>query len=570
MKTIFEQFEESVKNFPHNEAVAVLDTTGGTYNAVTYKKLFDNVFFLAERLAQDVSRGDRVAIFLPNGPEWFEIDLACARIGAIVVPIHATYNAHYINLILNHAEPTLVFISRELLDTHANEISYFKKIKIIIVGQTTSSQHNQIAYHEYSGKKNTSKGNSFPNVSPDDIHTIVYTSGTTGSPKGVMLTHANLISNALASHAAIPILPTDRFFSFLPLSHIFERTCGYYVPLFTGASVYFAQSAKTMIEEIKLACPTILVCVPRVFERVHEKIIARFAKRGFLQRLFKHAMHTAQHRSNAGGFKDQLLFLVYDTIIFKRVRSVFGGRLRFAVSGGASLSKHIAEFFDKLGILVLEGYGLTETSPVITCNRPDAYRFGSVGKVVDGAEIRLAEGNEIVVRGTGVMQGYYKSESQTAEAIDTNRWFHTGDLGRIDADGFLTIVGRQKEMIVLSNGKNVSPVPIEQALEESKYIKQAMVYADKAHHLVALIVPDFEVLKNWCVASSMQWLVEEVLKRDDVNELYLHEIQKQLVRFQSFEQIYNFKLLASEFTIENGMVTPTLKLKRVDLLHKYE
>ncbi len=264
-----------------------------------------------------------------------------------------------------------------------------------------------------------------------------------------------------------------------------------------------------------------------------------------------------------------MLYTIIDRFVFDAVRRVFGGKLRFAISGGAPLQKHIAIFFESLGMIIVEGYGLTETSPIITSNSLDDYRFGSVGKVLPQTEINIDETGEILMRGPGLMKGYYKAPETTVLAIDGRGWFHTGDMGFVDKEGFVTIIGRLKELIILSTGRNIAPEPLEQALEDSKYIKQAMVYGDKERNIAAIIVPDFKNLETWCTEHSVTYELPKVLKNTEVNKMYSSETDEKLKHFQTFEQVKNFQLIDKEFTIENEMLTPTLKMKRGNILFTF-
>ncbi|MEK7584822.1 MAG: long-chain fatty acid--CoA ligase [Patescibacteria group bacterium] len=568
-RTLAEEFHESASHHAEREAVAMLHD--GAYQPLTYAELAKRVRSVASSLQADgVSKGDAVAIMLPNCPKWLIADLACAMIGSVVVPIHTTYNEHYVSYILNHSGAAYAFFGQSLYETHAETLSKSSLKRVYLVSDGEPSQNdtriknfNDLLDHDAEPRPAA--------LTPDDLHTIVYTSGTTGQPKGVELTHKNIVSNVRAVTAHIPVFATDRFFSFLPLSHILERTAGYYAPLLSGASIYFGRGSKTMIEDIKLAKPTIVISVPRVFERVHEKVIAKFSRTPLLHRFFALGMH-ASHKRIAGHATalDHLMHGIFELLVYRKVKAALGGRLRFAISGGAALGKHIAEFFESLGVLLLEGYGLTETSPVLSANKPDHYRFGTVGTPLRTVEIKIGESGEILAKGDGVMRGYHHAPDATKEVMGDDGWLHTGDLGSVDADGFLTIIGRLKEMIVLSSGRNIFPVPTEQALEESKYIEQAMVYgADNNRHIAALIVPAFDELHAWCDSHSVTYRLPGVLENSEVLRHYRSEIKRSLSRMQHFEQVEHFKLVPEAFTQENDLLTPTLKLKRGMIINRY-
>lgn len=571
-QTIYRQFRKICDQMPDNEALAVL--RDGRYESMSYRKLADNVSCLAAGLKMiGLTRGNTVAVMVDNGPEWVMIDLAAARLGLIIVPIHTTYNNHYVEYILNHADVSCLFVQ----DTYVKKISTIKRLESIrhvyVVGHEQKSllrnsrDHRELLGHDGLSSTDDARDD---DLDSRDTHTIVYTSGTTGTPKGVMLSHANLLSNAFAVTDKIPIYPSDRFLSFLPLSHILERTAGYYVPLFHGAAIYYTRGTQTLADDIKIARPTVLVCVPRVFEKVHEKILAKFSRTRIVHSAFKMGLSIAEKKAKGEvPLHEAVIWRIIDSALFHKVRAVFGDRLRFAVSGGASLPRHIAEFFEGLGIVVIEGYGLTETSPIVTVNTLKEHRFGTVGKPIDGVRVAVSSQGEILVRGDGLMQGYFKAPDITSQAIDQEGWFHTGDMGFVNDDGFLTINGRLKEMILLSTGRNIFPVPIEQELEESEYISQAMVYGDGQRAISAFIVPEFGVLRTWCKEQGVEYSRPGVLNNEKVLKLYQQEIQKMLTRFQSFEQVRHFKLLPKEFTQADDMLTPTLKLKRAYILNAF-
>lgn len=568
-ETIYTRFQRTVSLYPDNEALAVLHD--GRYEPISYRELDERVRRFAFALVEHgFKTGDKLGILVDNSVEWVTADLACAHVGIIVIPLHTSYNEHYVEQVITHSGLKHVVVSGQHADKLAKALQSLHLERIYLIGSSVSFKNVQ---HVHDFHQLIEDGNAVSHedqVAGNAIHTIVYTSGTTGTPKGVMLSHANLLSNIDAMTKAIPIFPTDRFFSFLPLSHILERTAGLYVPLLTGAAIYYARSPKTLAEDMRLAKPTIVLSVPRVFERAHEKILAKFSKNTLTQQIANKAMRVARAcRHGSATFLDNALRPVFDKLVFTKVREAFGGRLRLAVSGGAALPMHIGEFFDGMGIPILEGYGLTETAPVVTVNTMEHRKFGTVGKALDGVSVRISQNGEILVKGPNVMRGYYAAEDLTKEVIDVEGWFHTGDIGSFDEAGFLTIIGRLKEMIVLSTGRNIFPVPIEQELEESPYIKQAMVYGDAQRHISAFIVPDFNQLKAWCEAQGIHYEIPAILTDAVVLDMYRAEITKCLVRMQSFEQVEHFKLLPQEFTVENDMMTMTLKLRRNTILSRF-
>ena len=415
-------------------------------------------------------------------------------------------------------------------------------------------------------------------VAPDELASIIYTSGTTGDPKGAMLTHHNFMSNVQAAKKVVIITPDDVFLSFLPLSHVFERMGGHYLPLSSGATIAYAESLFTVAQNMQEVRPTIMMSVPRLYEAMHEKII-RSVKEGSStkQKIFYWSVgvgakvsQTLQHKKKPSPILS-LKASIADKLVFQKLKAATGGRLRFFVSGGAPLPKAIAEFFHAAGILILEGYGLTETSAVISANRPDRWKFGTVGLVIPGVEVKIAEDGEILSRGQHTMQGYFNKPSDTAEVIDADGWFHTGDIGELDAEGFLTITDRKKNLIILSNGKNIAPQPIENQLKQSPYISEIMLIGDQRKSVAALIVPNFDEIKAY--AKEQQLETEDVaalVQTREIHRLIRGELSQYSTDFADFERVRLFTLLAEEFTQEAGEMTPTLKLKRPVIMEKHK
>ncbi|MFA6307935.1 MAG: long-chain fatty acid--CoA ligase [Patescibacteria group bacterium] len=563
--TIAKRYKSIAEKFGANIALAYL--VDGQYKTISYNDL--DIY--RERLADiwhklGFKKGETLAIMLPNAPEWIISDLAAATLGLIVVPLHTTYNGEYLKKMIKHSGSKYLVIHQEFLEKHKAVIDSLNLDKIFIVnGQKDFVEKNISLWPDLDEARSLSPIDTI--VSSDDIHTIIYTSGTTGDPKGVMLTHKNFIVDVESAKRSVAIYASDRFFSFLPLSHIFERTAGYYTPLFTGASVYFAQSSKTIIDDIKKAQPTILNSVPRIFEKVHDKVFDKIQNGGHLKRklFFEAVQMSVDKRKGNLNFFRHIIWKILDLLVLKKVRGVLGGKLRLAISGGASLDLKIIKFFDNLGIKIIEGYGMTETSPIIALNKVENSRPGTVGQAIDCNEVMIGDNKEILLRGANVMAGYYQAEDLTSEIIDKDGWLHTGDLGFIDKDGFISIIGRSKDVIVLSTGKNIFPESIENVLNESRYIIQSMIYGDKQKHISAFIVPDFEQLKQWCVEQGIKF----DLKDEKIIKFYEEKINERLKESAKIEQINYFKLIPEEFTQENGLLTPTLKLRRYKILEKY-
>ncbi len=563
--TIAEKYKSIVKEFGSHTALAFL--SDDHYKKISYDQLNAYRRRLADRWHNfGWVKGEKLALMLPNSPEWIISDLSAATLGIIIVPIHTTYNSEYIKKIISHSDSKYLVIHRNYFDKHRAIIEELNLARIIVVGDSQDLTGDHV--HSWPILDEDKKLSRLPqNISGDDIHTIVYTSGTTGDPKGVMLSHKNFIFDTEAAKRNVNITHKDRFFSFLPLSHAFERTAGYYASIFSGSSIYFARSKESIIDDIKKAKPTIINSVPRIFEKIYGKVFDKIdTASNFKKKIFFKGLQLAvlKRKKNLGFFK-YILWLFLDFIALKKVRAVLGGRLRMAISGGASLDLKMMRFFENLGIKIIEGYGLTETSPIIAVNSPDNSRPGTVGHAVDCNNVVINKDKEILVRGTNVMKGYYKSEELTREAVDEKGWLHTGDLGFIDRDGFISIIGRAKDVIVLSTGKNIFPESIENILNESRYISQSMIYGDNHKHISALIVPNFEQLKKWCIKHNLKFDLDD----ERIIHFYEDKLNQRLKDHAKVEQINHFKLLPEEFSQENGFLTPTLKLKRYKILKKY-
>lgn len=563
--TIAEKYKSITKNFGNYTALAYL--VDDHYKTISYNDLNAYRRRLADRWNNlGWKKGEKLAIMLPNSPEWIISDLAAATLGIVVVPIHTTYNDEYIKKVIKHSDSKYLVIKRELFDKHKAVFKHLQLSRIILVGNCQDLVGGNIyAWPILDEDKKLSR---LPqNISSDDVHTIIYTSGTTGDPKGVMLTHKNLVFNTESAKRNVDIDQKDRFFSFLPLSHAFERMAGYYAPIFSGSSVYFARSKETIIDDIKKAKPTMINSVPRIFDKIYGRVFdnideaSEFKKKIFFKGLRLSVLKRKQELS----FFSKILYYILDFMVLKKLRAILGGRLRLAISGGASLDLKVMRFFNNLGINIIEGYGMTEASPIIAVNRPNDFRPGTVGNAVDCNDVVIANNKEILVRGTNVMKGYYKADELTKEVIDSNGWLHTGDLGFIDRDGFISIIGRAKDVIVLSTGKNIFPETIENTLNESRYINQSMVYGDNHKHISALIVPNFDQLKKWCEQHSIKFDLGD----ERIRDFYEQKINQRLKEHAKVEQIGSFKLLSEEFSQENGFLTPTLKLKRYKILSKF-
>ncbi len=578
--TLISMFEQSVQNYGNKPALAH-KPKGGTYQDISYTEFGESVEAFSKGLrALGVQKGDRVAILSENRPEWAISDLGILKAGTINVPMFSTLTATQVGYILKDSGAKIICVStKDQLEKAITIRDEVPSLEQIIVYDSIESKPPE-GVLEFGRICHRGKEADAPeeiDVDKDDLATIIYTSGTTGNPKGVMLTHANFLSNFKACKSLIDVDETDVLLSFLPLSHVFERLGGHYVPLFSGAKIAYAESTFTVAQNMQEVSPTVMLSVPRLYETMHDRVLrAVQAGSSLKQKIFHWGVSVGSAVSSKiqqGEKPSALLQLkqnIADKLVFAKLKAATGGQLRFFVSGGAALPQSIAEFFHAAGILILEGYGLTETSPVISMNHPKKWKFGTVGAPIPGIEVRIAEDGEILTRGPHVMKGYFNNDDATTEVIDDEGWFHTGDIGIIDDNGFIKITDRKKNIIVLSNGKNVAPQPLESQLVQSPFIDQIMLVGNERKNVAALIVPNFDALKSWASENDVDASdIPEMLKTREVQQLIQNEIRERLTDFADFEQVRRFALLEKEFSQEADEMTPTLKLKRNVIIEKY-
>ncbi len=556
----------------------------GKYEPISYDSLREDVSDLAAFLKDTgIEPGDRVAILSENRPGWYLADMAILSIGAIDVPLYPSLPPNQIEYILKDSGSKVIIVSNML--QLGKIISVWQDLpeldSIIVMNRLEEPEEGVIELSEAKkrGKKilaETPDFVSYQMIKPDDIATIIYTSGTTGVPKGVMLTHRNICENIKSCSTIIRLDESDRSLSFLPLSHAYERTGGYYLLFACGAAIYLAESIETVSLNIAEAKPTIIFTVPRLFDRIRTNILKQIANESPVkQKIFNWACSTGMqyHKSSEKGKISPTLTLqhkVAEKLVYHKISQKFGGSLRFFVSGGAALPQKVGEFFQGLGITILEGFGLTETSPVTNVNRPENVKFGTVGPVVNNVEISIASDGEILFRGPSIMKGYWNDEAATKEVI-YDGWFHTGDIGELDEDGYLRITDRKKHIIVTSGGKNIAPLPIEHLIAESPYVDQVMVVGEKRPFLTALIVPNYNELKNYAEENDISSASgSELLKDKQINKLFENLLRTVSRQLATHEKVRKFLLIPEQFSIENGQLTPTLKLKRRAISSKFE
>jgi long-chain acyl-CoA synthetase len=549
------------------------------YSGREFYEAIRNLSFAFSSLG--LAAGDRVALISESRPEWGIADLATLSAGAVTVPVYPTQSAEQVRFILDEAGVKLAVVSTQAqVDKIRQVADQLRALEAIILldGPATAGRpavytlgdawKKGRAIHERDSQAEVLYRETASAVDRNALATIVYTSGTTGEPKGVMLTHQNIMSNALDSHVVFPTFESDVALSFLPLSHVFERIA-FYRYLIDGVKLCFAESLTTVVRDLKNVRPTVMTGVPRVYEKFYAAIQEKVGQAAGIQKaLLNWALSVGEARSAAllNGqpvpVGVRLQHAVADRLVFRKVRAGVGGRIRFLVSGSAPLSRKIAEFFHAIGLVIIEGYGLTETSPVLTANPSAAPKFGTVGKPIPNVEVKIAPDGEILVRGPNVMIGYYRRPEATAEVL-VDGWFHTGDIGEIDADGYLTITDRKKDLIVTSGGKKIAPQPLENLLKADPLVAEAVLVGEGRKFPAALVVPDFVALAGR--AREAGWTEEpreDFLKRPEVQALYqglLDGVNKTLAQF---ERIKRFHLLPTEFTMERGELTPTMKVRR--------
>lgn len=528
-----------------------------------------------------VRRGDRVLILARNSIEWTSADLAILSVGAVTVPLYETLSEAKAEFILKDSGARVAFAGTPSQMAMLNRLkTRSPQLKNIICfslpfdaeRKDWAMSFDEALEYGRDARRTTSarliarrRG-----VEPDDVASIVYTSGTTGEPKGASLSHRNFVSNVKAALEAVPEMGHDDvMLSFLPLSHVLERTAGHFLVLAAGATAYYAQSTEQVPEDLLEVRPTVMIAVPRLYEKMKARIEATVhGESPRRQRIFWWAVRvgTEAARARTTGrrlpWTKRLAAWVADRLVFAKVRSRTGGRLRFFVSGGAHIEREIEELFWAAGLPILGGYGLTETSPVISVNTFAATRFGSVGKPLPGVEVRVADDGEILVRGPNVMAGYHNLPKETEGAFTEDGFFKTGDLGKLDADGFLHVTDRKKELIVMSTGKKVAPQEIENRLKASPLISEAVALGDGRSYVTALIVPDFEALRAWAEERGMVATNEALVANPQVVAEYATRIDAVNANLSKFEAVKRFALVPREFTQEDGELTPTLKVKR--------
>jgi long-chain acyl-CoA synthetase len=584
--TLTQLFFEAIER--HDKPDALQVKVNGVYQPISSRTVADRVRKVALGLAElGVKPGDRVAIFSENRPEWAIADYACLTSAVTDVPLYPNLPPEQAAYILRDAGAVLIFVSDASQAAKIAEVrGKCPTLKHVVTFAAAPHAGADLTLAEMEAKGTAADNDARAadyrtralNVLPNDVATLIYTSGTTGEPKGVMLTHDNLYSNVMASAVQIPFFAgRDTCLSFLPLSHIFERMAGHYLMFHVGCSIAYAESIDTVPADMQTVRPTLVLSVPRLYEKMYARVLENaLAGSAIKHRIFHWARHVASRWADvklAGGEPKGVLALQYrvaQKLVFSKLKARTGERLRYFVSGGAPLAPEINKFFYAAGLVILEGYGLTETSPVIAVNTPSAFRIGTVGKPLPGVEVSIATDGEILTRGPHVMKGYYNKPDATREAIDSEGWFHTGDIGELH-DGFLSITDRKKDIIVTAGGKKIAPQPIEGTIKTNKFVSQAVMIGDKRKFPVVLIVPNWDQLEKFARESDLGWTERaQLLAMPAIKAKMEHEVFGQLPGLARFEMPKKIALLEHDFTIERGELTPTLKVKRRVIDNSYK
>jgi long-chain acyl-CoA synthetase len=578
-ETLVDILSFSVATFASREVFGT--KKDGVWRYSTYAEFGQDVDRLRGGLASiGVGKGDRVAIVSNNRVEWVVAAYATYTLGASFVPMYESQLAEEWEFIVKDCDAkVLIVATKAIFEKTRGFLGRLPSLAhlVLLEGDAEDGAASVSTYRSL-----LESGKVAPLVAPEpsDVAGFIYTSGTTGTPKGVLLSHSNLASNVSAVRALFPITPEDRSLAFLPWAHSFGQTAELHVILSFGASMGICESTEKIIANLAEVKPTLIFSVPTIFNKLYMAVQKQIAgKPAFIQSMVQEALRaTAKQRAGAAvGLVERLVLALTDRLVFSKVRARFGGRLKFAFSGGAAISPEVAEFIDSLGITVYEGYGLTETSPIATTNYPGSRKIGSVGRALPGVRIEIDSSfagdekngyreGEIVVYGHNVMVGYHHRPDENAAALTTSpegeRGFRTGDMGYLDADGFLYVTGRIKEQYKLENGKYVVPTPLEAELKLSPYVANVMVYGDNRPFNVALIVPNIDAVKVWAAKQGLDAEVSALLVHPKVMDLFRKELDLRSGKFKGFESVRSFTLVADDFTTQNGMLTPKLSLKR--------
>ena len=550
---------------------------GGWWREISYEGFYERVRHLAAGLSGlGVERGDRVALMSGNRPEWPIADLAIQSLGAVTVPVYPTLEAGQVaHIVEDSGAEAAILENAALLGRLESVRGRTPELASVVVMDHEGADALSFEQVERDGGSLPLEGweAGWRAIGRDDVATVIYTSGTTGLPKGAVLTQGNLLSNLEGILEALPVTPDDVMLSLLPLSHVFERTAGHYLGLAAGCTIYYAESVEKVPENLREIHPTLCISVPRLYEKMYDRVLQSVSEGGGLKKkMFEDAVasgrraYELEREGSVVGGTLKLKLALYDRLVFKKLREAVGGRLRYFVSGGAKLNPDIGKLFHAAGVRIVEGYGLTETSPVISCNRLERIRFGTVGPPLHNLQVKIDDSGEVLVKGPSVMRGYLNDEKATAEAFTGDGFYRTGDVGEFDEAGYLKITDRAKNLIVLSTGKNVAPQLVETALAAAPHISQTVLVGDGRKYVSALVVPDYDAVRRTLGSGASN---EELATDERVRGVIERDIQAATAGFASYERPKRFILLGRELSQEEGELTPTLKVKMRAVRERY-
>jgi long-chain acyl-CoA synthetase len=569
---------ERIARSPRGIAYRYFETSRKQWDAYSWAEVGEQVArWQSALIRENLQAGDRVGVMLRNCPQWIFFDQAALSLGLVVVPFYTVDRPENVAYIVNDAQvKVLLFESLEQWNALSAVREQMSSIQTFVCLDDIPKQEETRLQRTASWLTVSAVLQPDAVTDTHQLATIIYTSGTTGKPKGVMLSHANILSNAAACLATFAVHQTDVLLSFLPLSHAFERTLGYYLTIMTGSTVAFARSVALLSEDLKIIQPTLLVSVPRIYERIFTALNAKLDESSFIAKyLFKLAIRIGWARflfqQRRGRWRSSfLLWPILNALVARKLQERLGGRLRTAISGGAALSTEISRVFVGLGVPVVQGYGLTETSPVISANRLNHNYPGSVGQAIQGVDVKLGAQNALLIKGPNVMLGYWNNPEATSDLIDSDGWLNTGDIAHISESGHITITGRLKEIIVMSNGEKVPPSEIEQAILQDHLFDQVMVLGESRPYLVALAVVNPVVWQQLAKQLGVRDDMQEALQDTRVEQNALQRIAQQMREFPGYARLHRVLLLSEPWTIDNGLLTPTLKLKRHQVAAQFE
>ena len=575
-KTLYGLFKQRVERSPQQIAYSQFES--GRWQQYSWQQMSALIDRWQSAFTQSgLKQGDRVAILLPNSVYWVCFDLAAHALGLVVVPLYMDDRAENMAYILDYTQSRLLFIDsashwQALADEKTSTLENLEHI-ICLAYLSQNDDQRLVSLENWLPEESQS----LQPVSEDTnaLASIIFTSGTTGRPKGVMLSHANILANAFGCVRYGPFFPEDVFVSFLPLSHTFERTVGYYMTIMAGSKVVYARSISELAEDLVNHKPTVIVTVPRIFERVYQKIMTQLGEGSPLKKkLFEFAVETGwarfEHQQGRGSWRPEfLLFPILDKLVGEKIRSKLGGKLRIAIAGGAPLPFVIGKTFIALGVNITQGYGMTETSPVLTSNLIQMNKPASIGLPLLDVKLKIGENNEILAKGPNVMMGYWQNDKATKDSFTQDGWLKTGDCGKIDTDGYIHIIGRIKEILVLANGEKVPPADMESAISEDPLFEQTMIIGEGKPYLSALVVINRQLWEKQAKQLGVADNDDAVFNDPDVEKFLIDKVAQQIEDFPGYAKIYKIAAMLSPWTVENGLLTPTLKLKRPILMDAF-